>query len=101
MTPHLAHDRPGKDGVLLENFGLSRIAALIANGSGPVHGPRLRALSAGSAALMWGQMRVVLLLRIPNHQGFASPGIPAFFAPTFGELIYAYRAMSDARTLDR
>lgn len=78
-------------------FGLMRIAALIANGSWPKHGPRLRAMGAGSAALMWGQMCVALLLLAPHNQGIPSPGIPVYFALTIGELVSAYRAMSDER----
>jgi hypothetical protein len=77
-------------------FGLLRIVALFANGSWPVHGPRLRAMGAGTAALMWGQMFVALLLVAPLN-GTPSPGIPVYFALTLGELISAYRAMSDER----
>lgn len=78
-------------------FGLMRIAALFANGSWPVHGPRLRAMGAGSAALMWGQMCVALLLLAPFNQGVPSPGLPVYFALTIGELVSAYRAMTDER----
>ena len=78
-------------------FGVLRIAALFANGSWPVHGPRLRAIGAGTAALMWGQMFVALLMLAPFNNGIPSPGIPVYFALTLGELISAYRAMSDER----
>lgn len=78
-------------------FGVLRIAALIANGSWPTHGPRLRAMGAGSAALMWGQMCVALILLTPHNQGIPSPEIPIYFALTIGELVSAYRAMTDER----
>lgn len=78
-------------------FGLLRIAALIANGRWPAHGPRLRAMGAGAAAVMWGQMFIALLLIVSHRQGIPSPGIPIYFALMIGELISAYRAMSDER----
>lgn len=78
-------------------FGLMRIAALFANGSWPRHGPRLRAMGAGSAALMWGQMFAALLVLAPLH-GTPSPGLPLYFALTIGELVSAYRAMTDERS---
>lgn len=78
-------------------FGVLRIAALVANGSWPTHGPRLRAMGAGSAALMWGQMCVALILLTPHNQGIPSPEIPIYFALTIGELVSAYRAMTDER----
>lgn len=82
-------------------FGLMRIAALIANGSWPTHGPRLRAMGAGSAALMWAQMCVALILIMPLNQGVPSPEIPIYFAFTIGELVSAYRAMTDERISSR
>lgn len=80
-------------------FGFMRIAALIANGSWPRHGPRLRAMGAGSAALMWAQLAVALILVAPD--GAPSPGLPVYFALTIGELVSAYRAMTDERTSHR
>ena len=79
-------------------FGLLRVAALIANGSWPEHGPRMRAMGAGAAALMWGQMCVALMLLTPGLGGLPSAGIPVYFSLTVGELISAYRAISDARS---
>ena len=84
-------------GVFFLVFGLMRIAALIANGNWPVHGPRLRAMGAGAAALMWAQMCVALLMLAPHNLGVPSPGIPVYLALTLGELTSAYRAMTDAR----
>ena len=81
-------------------FGLLRIAALIANGSWPEHGPRMRAMGAGAASLMWGQMCIALFLITPNQGGVPSAGIPVYFALTIGELLSAYRAISDARPRD-
>ena len=81
-------------------FGLLRIAALIANGSWPEHGPRMRAMGAGAAALMWGQMCVALILMTPQFGGVPSAGIPVYFSMTVGELMSAYRAISDARPGD-
>ena len=78
-------------------FGLLRIAALIANGSWPEHGPRMRAMGAGAASLMWGQMCVALLLITPDLGGVPSAGVPVYFSLAIGELISAYRAISDAR----
>ena len=81
-------------------FGLLRIAALIANGSWPEHGPRIRAMGAGAAAFMWIQMCVALILITPQLNGVPSAGIPVYFGLTVGELISAYRAISDARPGD-
>ena len=84
-------------GVFFMGFGLLRTTALIANGSWPEHGPRLRAMGAGAAALMWGQMCVALIMLLPQNNDIPSPGIALYFFLTVGELISAYRATSDAR----
>lgn len=88
---------PEDMGIFFLVFGIVRVIALIANGNWPEYGPRLRAVGAGSAALMWGQMFVALLLLAPHNSGIPSPGIPVYFALTVGELLSAYRAISDAR----
>jgi hypothetical protein len=85
-------------GMFFTAFGLMRVAALIANGSWPDHGPRLRAMGAGAAALMWIQMGIALVLLIPENHDIPSPGISLYFFMTIGELVTAYRATSDART---
>lgn len=74
--------------------GLFRIAALYANGNWPKFGPRIRALAAGAAALIWGQMLFALFALAP-HTGIPSPGIPVYLALTLGEMISAYRAATD------
>src|ERR1017187_1841283 len=78
-------------------FGLLRIAALIANGSWPEHGPRMRAMGAGAAALMWGQMCIALVMLTSQRDGVPSPGIALYFFLAIGELVSAYKAISDAR----
>lgn len=78
-------------------FGLLRIAALIANGSWPEHGPRMRAMGAGAAAVVWTQMGIALMLLTPELNDTPSAGIAVYFGLTVGELISAYRAISDAR----
>jgi hypothetical protein len=88
---------PAELALFFGTFGLLRIAALIANGSWPEHGPRMRAMGAGAAALMWGQMCIALMLLTPDLGGVPSAGIPVYFSLTVGELISAYRAISDAR----
>jgi hypothetical protein len=87
-------------GMFFMAFGLLRIAALIANGSWPEHGPRMRAMGAGAAAMMWGQMGIALILLTSQRDGVPSPGISLYFFMTIGELLSAYRAMSDARPGD-
>jgi hypothetical protein len=78
-------------------FGVMRIAALVANGNWPTYGPRFRAIGAGAAAVMWAQLCASLMLLAPFNNGIPSPGIPVYFALTIGELISAYRALTDAR----
>lgn len=82
-------------------FGLLRAAALIANGSWPIHGPRLRAIGASSGALMWMQMTIALVQFASFNEGVPSPALPVYFALTIGEIVSAYRAMTDERTSPR
>ena len=91
---------PENMGVFFLVFGLLRVAALIANGSWPEHGPRMRAMGAGAAALMWGQMGISLLHLGVQPGNVPSPGISLFFFLVIGELVSAYRAISDARPSD-
>ncbi len=82
-------------GVFFTVFGVMRFSALIANGSWPIYGPRFRTIGAGAGALMWGQLSASLIYLSPPHP--PSPGIPVYILLTVGELISAYRVMSDAR----
>ena len=84
-------------GMFFTTFGLLRIAALIANGSWPDHGPRLRAMGAGAAAIMWLQMCIALVMLVPDDRSIPSPGIALYFFMTVGEIFTAYRAISDVR----
>lgn len=84
-------------GVFFLLFGMVRILALIANGNWPKYGPRMRAAGGGFAAFMWLQMFVALIVLVPHNNGIPSPGIPVYFALFIGELISAYRVISDAR----
>jgi len=90
----------GYMGIFFLIFGTMRVIALIANGRWPEHGPLLRSMGAGSAALMWAQM-CVALIELNLDKGIPSPGIPVYFALTVGELISAYRATFDARRSHR
>lgn len=78
-------------------FGMLRVAALVANGNWPKHGPHFRAAGAGVAAMLWGQLGMSLLLLAPVNHGIPSPGIPVYAALVLGELVSAYRAITDAR----
>jgi hypothetical protein len=86
--------QPGSLGIFFMIAGLFRIAALFANGSWPIVGPRIRAFAAGAAALVWGQMLISLIVLAP-HTGIPSPGIPVYLALTLGEIVSAYRAATD------
>lgn len=82
-------------GLFFLAFGIVRIIALVANGSWPKHGPRLRALGACAAAFMWAQMSAALLLLALHPGALPSIGIPIYFCLSVGELISAYRAICD------
>jgi hypothetical protein len=88
----------GHLGLFFLFFGAMRMMALMANGNWPKYGPRLRAIGAGAAAMLWGQLCISLVLLFPFNSGVPSPGIPVYLALTMGELISAYRALSDARS---
>lgn len=88
---------PADIGAMFAVAGLARIGALIANGRLPLHGPLMRAIGAGLAAVIWAQMDLALVMLAPHNNGIPSPGIPIYFSLTIGELISAYRAMADVR----
>lgn len=77
-------------------FGMLRIAALIANGRWPVHGPKLRALGCLAGGCMWAQMDIALIALIPKVGSPPSPGIPVYAVLTIFELISFYRALAGA-----
>jgi hypothetical protein len=86
---------PTNMGLFFAVFGLLRIAALIANGHWPVYGPWMRTIGAGAAALLWFQMDIALVMLAPHNNGTPSPGIPVYLALTIGEILSAYRAMTN------
>lgn len=88
-------------GYLLTIFGIIRLTTLVANGSWPSWGPRLRLICSGAAAFVWAQFCMALILLYPLVTKIPSPGIPIYFALTIGELISAYRATIDARSSSR
>ncbi len=77
--------------------GVGRVAALLANGSWPYWGPKIRAAGACLAALLWGQMCLALVVLIPEVGTPPSPGIPVYFALTLGEFFACYRVLANVR----
>ncbi len=84
-------------GVVLLGAGVFRCAALVANGSSMVIGPRVRAIGALCGAVIWVQFGMALI-KLSIDQHFASPGIPFWFMFTLAELRVVYRAVLDVRT---
>lgn len=66
-----------------------RILALTKNGNWPQWGPRIRAMLAISAAVIWLQLAVAL------GQGTPSPGMWIYIALTGGEILSVVRARRD------
>lgn len=89
---------PGLLTVFFLVAGVVRVVALIANGRWPKYGPRMRAFGAALGALIWAQMDMALLQLVPLNNGIPSPGIPIYFALTFGEIVSCYRALTDDRS---
>ena len=78
-------------------LGLTRIAALIANGHWEFWGPVIRAIGALIGAAVWGQMAAALwLLDIALNQS-PSVGIPTYGLLALFELISMYRALAGGR----
>ena len=75
-------------------FGLTRIVALVANGSTPIYGPIMRALCAIGGAIMWFQLSIALFLASIG-QDHVSPGVTFYFCMCVGEIISCYRAAVD------
>jgi len=82
---------------VLLGAGAFRCAALIANGSSMVIGPRVRAIGALCGAVIWVQFGMALI-KLSVDQHFTSPGIPFWFMFTLAELRVVYRAVLDVRT---
>jgi hypothetical protein len=75
--------------------GLFRCVALYLNGKMPVWGPRIRAIGAMGAALIWAQLAVILLVST-KELGYTSIGVPVYSFLVLGEFISIYRATFDA-----
>lgn len=75
--------------------GALRLAALVANGSWPRHGPKLRALGALAGAMVWAQMLVVSLRA--DHGSASPPTLDMWVYLTLSavELIAMCRALVD------
>jgi hypothetical protein len=73
--------------------GMTRMAALVANGYWTFYGPILRAAGALAGALIWFQMCIALMLLIPHASTPPSPGIPVYLVLTLFELFSMYRAL--------
>lgn len=75
--------------------GILRFAALVANGSWPFYGPKLRAGCAFVGASVWAQMCTSLFLYQANTGNPTSPGIWVYLVLTIVELIAMCRALVD------
>lgn len=80
--------------LLFATFGALRIIALYANGHWQPWGAWARGLGAITAAFLWFQMGLALLL-LTKITGTLSVGIPVYAVLTIGELVSCYRAASD------
>jgi hypothetical protein len=80
---------------LLGGAGILRVAALVANGSWPIYGPRLRACGAIVGASVWAQMCTSLVLYNVDRANPQSPGIWVYLVLTLVELIAMCRALVD------
>lgn len=86
---------------LLGIGGVLRLAALIANGSWPLYGPKLRACGAVVGASIWAQMLISLVLFHTSTGREPSPGITVYLVLTSVELIAMCRALVDDGTGNR
>lgn len=76
--------------------GMSRMAALIANGNSLRIGPRIRSWCAIMTAVLWAQF-AFSMGRVSIEQGFPSPMVFFWASFTFAEIYIAYRAVLDVR----
>jgi hypothetical protein len=81
--------------------GILRFAALVANGTWPIYGPKLRACGAIVGASLWAQMCTSLVLYHCNTGNPPSPGIWVYLVLTIVELIAMCRALVDYGRLDK
>lgn len=80
---------------LLGVGGVLRLAALIANGAWPVHGPKLRACGAIIGASVWAQMCTSLVMHHTSTGSDPSTDITVYLVLTSVELIAMCRALVD------
>jgi hypothetical protein len=73
--------------------GLTRILSLLRNGTWPVWGPRLRAITAMLSGAIWCQLAVALS---QSQMGQPSPGIVIYVSLLGGELVSVWRSRRDA-----
>jgi hypothetical protein len=78
--------------------GWFRMLALVANGHWPVLGPRVRALSAFAAAVIWVQMDLALVKLALSTDASPSLGIPLCAALFIGEVAATFMAAADDRS---
>ena len=78
-------------------IGITRIAALIANGHWEFWGPVIRAAGALIGAAVWGQMAAALWLFDSVMLKSPSIGIPVYGLLALFELISMYRALAGGR----
>lgn len=79
-------------------IGVFRATALIANGTAPFWGPKVRAAGAIAGASIWLQMDIALIIWTVSNNLPPSPGMAMFTSVIVGELYSTYRAMRDGRT---
>ncbi|MCC8968184.1 hypothetical protein H8A95_39245 [Bradyrhizobium sp. Pear76] len=80
--------------------GVLRLAALVANGSWPYYGPKLRACGAFIGASVWAQMCTSLFLYQADTGNPPSPGIWVYLVLSMVELIAMCRALVDHGRVD-
>lgn len=78
-------------------IGCIRIAALFANGTWPIWGPRFRAACSLLASVMWMQM-FLALIAWSTESGYVSIGASIYLCLALGEVISCYRAATDGRS---
>ena len=85
-------------GITILTCGLACIAALIANGSSRIVGPRVRAWTALMRSMLLIQFGLSTL-QFSVAQGFPYTFVPFWFLMALAEIWVAYRAVLDVRPL--